>query len=46
MVIDWMGNGLVVEYVRRSPSASRIRLVSHYLLTIEETLPLTVTAIF
>ena len=41
-----MENGLVMEYVRRNPSVSRTRLVSRHLLTIEETLRLTVTAKF
>ena len=46
MVIDWMENGLVVEYVRNNPNVNRIRLVSRHLFTFEETSPLIVTAIF
>lgn len=36
IVIDWMDNGEVMDYVRNNPFASRIHLVSPLAFTAEE----------
>ena len=46
MVLDWMQNGEVMDYLRKNPDASRINLVDFLWLCCKETTPLIVTQNF